>query len=93
MCAIKNSGQHTHQPSQIRVFTVLPISNLKVRKKAKIRNRYNQVPHLIRDTIWESDKTQENITYRGAKRSAHSQQVTMHACQKSGSPHMRCVPI
>ena len=26
-------------------------------KKAKIRNRYNQVPHLTRDTIWESDKT------------------------------------
>ena len=28
----------------------------KVKKKAKIRNRYNQVPHLTRDTIWESDK-------------------------------------
>ena len=22
----------------------------------KIRNRYNQAPHLTRDTIWESDK-------------------------------------
>ena len=29
---------------------------LKVRKKAKIRNRYNQVTHLTQDTIWESDK-------------------------------------
>ena len=34
--------------------------------KAKIRNQYNQVPHLTWDTIWESDKnsrkhhTQEN---------------------------------
>ena len=28
----------------------------KVRKMAKIRNRYNQVPHLTRDTTWESDK-------------------------------------
>ena len=27
-----------------------------VKKKAKIKNRYNQVPHLTRDTIWESDK-------------------------------------
>ena len=27
-----------------------------VRKKAKIRNRYNQVSHLTQDTIWESDK-------------------------------------
>ena len=37
----------------------------KVRKKAKIIYRYDQVPHLTRDTIWESDKntkrhTQEN---------------------------------
>ena len=29
---------------------------LKVSKKAKIRNRYNQVPHLTQDTIWESVK-------------------------------------
>ena len=31
----------------------------KVGEKAKIRNRYNQVPHLTQDTIWESDKTQD----------------------------------
>ena len=35
---------------------------VKVRKVAKIRNRYNQVPHLNQDTTWESDKTQLNIT-------------------------------
>ena len=29
----------------------------KIRKAAKIRNRYNQVPHLTQDTTWESDKT------------------------------------
>ena len=29
---------------------------MKVRKKAKIRKQYNQVPHLAQDTIWESDK-------------------------------------
>ena len=28
----------------------------KVRKAAKIGNRYNQVPHLIQDTTWESNK-------------------------------------
>ena len=27
-----------------------------VRKNAKIRNRYNQVPHLTQETIWVSDK-------------------------------------
>ena len=35
---------------------------MKVRKAAKFRNRYNQVPHLTQDTKWESDKTQLNIT-------------------------------
>ena len=29
---------------------------MKVRKKAKIRKRYNQVPNLTQDTVWESDK-------------------------------------
>ena len=24
----------------------------KVKKKARVRNRYNQEPHLIQDTIW-----------------------------------------
>ena len=49
-----------------------------VGKKATIRNQYNQVPHLAQDTTWESDKTQENITYiyKRTKRLALSQQVT-----------------
>ena len=29
---------------------------LEVRKEAKIRNRYNQVPHLTRDSTCKSDK-------------------------------------
>ena len=29
---------------------------IQVRKKAKIWNRYNKVPHLTQDTTWESDK-------------------------------------
>ena len=29
---------------------------VKVRKTAKIRNPYNQIPHLTEDTIWESEK-------------------------------------
>ena len=43
---------------------------------ANIRNRYNQVPHLSQYTTWESDKTQENITYNRVKRLILSQQVT-----------------
>ena len=34
----------------------------KVKKAAKTRNRYNQVPYLTQDTTWESDKIQLNIT-------------------------------
>ena len=30
---------------------------IKVRKTAKIRNQYNQVPHLTHDTTCKSDKT------------------------------------
>ena len=29
---------------------------IKVRKKARIMNRYNQLPHLLQDTTWDSDK-------------------------------------
>ena len=37
----------------------LPCKLKKVKRKAILRNRYNQVPHLTQDTIWESDKTQK----------------------------------
>ena len=37
---------------------------------------YNQIQHLIQDTVWKSDKTQGNITYNTAMRSVLSQQVT-----------------
>ena len=50
-----------------------PTVSIKVKKQETIRNRYNQVPHLTRYTIWESDKTYGHIT---PKRSAFSRQVT-----------------
>ena len=49
--------------------------NLKEWKKAKISNQYNEVPHLIRDTIWEETKEQGNITDYRAKRLAPSRQL------------------
>ena len=37
----------------------------KLKKKAKIRNRYNQVPHLTHDTILERDtNTRKHIITR-----------------------------
>ena len=29
---------------------------ISTKQNAKIRNRYDQVPHLTQDTTWESDK-------------------------------------
>ena len=50
---------------------------IKVVKKAKIRNQYNQVLHLTQEPYGKVTKTQENITHKRAKRSAFSQQVTL----------------
>ena len=45
----------------------------KVRKEATISHPCNQIPHLIQGTIWERAKTQDNITYKRARRSALTQ--------------------
>ena len=50
-------------------------SRNKVSKVAKIRNRYNQVPHLTQDTKGKVTNSQKTPQTR-AKRSALSQQVT-----------------
>ena len=47
-------------------------------KVAKIRNRYNQVPHLTQDTNGKVTNSQKTPQTR-AKRSALSQQVTTKA--------------
>ena len=39
-----------------RGFLTCVMHHHEVRKKEKTRNRYNQVPHLTKATIWESDK-------------------------------------
>ena len=59
-------GTHNRQPTticseriaQYTVFLAIRYScEKKVRKKAKIRNQYNQVPHLTQYTLWEIDKS------------------------------------
>ena len=43
---------------------------MKVKRKAKIRNQYNQVRHLTQDIILESDKnTRKHHILKAAKRS------------------------
>ena len=43
----------------------------KVRKTARIRSRYNQVPHLSQDTKWESNKITINITNKTKRSGDH----------------------
>ena len=53
---INNSNVYLqHMSFQLMCFSPYTIFN-KVSKKAKIRHRYNQVPHLTKDTTWENDK-------------------------------------
>ena len=51
LCSVLISMSNVSNLFQNGHFTIL-----KVRKKAKIRNRCNQVPHLTQDTINKSDK-------------------------------------
>ena len=45
---------HSNYSTYLRIVRNL---DTKVRKKAKIRNCYNQVPYTTQDTAWESDKS------------------------------------
>ena len=51
------------------------VARIKVRKRAKIRNRYNQAPHQTQDNNWKMT-TSQNTSQTRAKRSALSQQMT-----------------
>ena len=50
--------------TQLLNFIVLFFSSIKVRKEAKIRKRYNQVPHLTQYTTWQGNKITINSTYK-----------------------------
>ena len=58
-----------------KVKAIIFVTLEKVSKGAKIRNRYNQVPHLTQDTNEKVTNSQQTPQTR-AKRSALSQQVT-----------------
>ena len=49
----------SHSPSELFAkleTTLITVQQNKVRKQAKIRKRFNQIPHLALDIILESDK-------------------------------------
>ena len=65
---------YSERNQEFTLFSI-DISYRKVSKVAKIRNRYNQVPHLTQDTNGKVTNSQKTPQLR-AKRSALSQQVT-----------------
>ena len=71
-CSCPFGGKQTSFHLLIQTSNKTNLNTLTVMKMAKIRNRYNQVPYLTQDTIWETDKIQENITHKRVKRSAFS---------------------
>ena len=48
-------------PRTLAVLRCQEENESKVRKTARIRNRYTQVPHLSKDTKWEGNKITINI--------------------------------
>ena len=50
----------------------------KTRKRAKIRNRYNQAPHVTQEGQWESD----NVTIRHHKRKPRNKTETRNIFKK-----------
>ena len=76
-CTGSNNFVTHYKPIKWAFYTkVFILWNQKLRKLAKFRNWYKQVPHLTRDTIWGKwKKKQEYITHKRAKRQALSQHV------------------
>ena len=75
-CNLENEGiiQKVDHSDWATPIVAVPKGD-KVSKIAKIRNRYNQVPHLTQDTNGKVTNSQKTPQTR-AKRSALSQQVT-----------------
>ena len=49
-------------PTIFVILTFMSMMNFKVSKGAKIRNRYNQVPHLTQDANWKVTHSQLDTT-------------------------------
>ena len=75
LCIVDTLSRYIDRTKGLRATDKLLISTIKVSNGAKIRNRYNQVPHLTQDTNGKVTNSQKTPQTR-AKRSALSQQVT-----------------
>ena len=74
-CDYSMNGEILQSVTEETDLGTIVSNDLKVSNGAKIRNRYNQVPHLTQDTNGKVTNSQKTPQTR-AKRSALSQQVT-----------------
>ena len=84
--------------SQTRYQLRYPAQYLKVRKGAKIRNRYNQVPHLTQDSngkvrnsqLDTTNESQEVSPFPAGDHKAHiNRRVQRHSKHKTEQKHKR----
>ena len=66
------------------IFTIRRLHiRLTVKKRAKLRHQYNQVPYMTWDNLWNGvTKTQEPITHKRANRFPVGEQTGQHAQQR-----------
>ena len=95
---IRYSGVGIATMSNVPVYIIT-----KVRKRAKIRNRYNQAPHLIQDTNGKVIRSQLDITNESqeispfpagdhkALTNRHANRLSMRLC--SSGRHLRLPSI
>ena len=66
-CCVPSSARLTIDIKYAFTFLII----LKVRKKAKVSNRYNQAPHLTQQTTWESNKNTIKHQTQESQRVSH----------------------
>ena len=80
------------------MFKVADLVSLKVSKGAKIRNRYNQVPHLTQDTngkatnsqLDNTNESQEASPFPAGDHKAHiNRRAQRHSKHKTEQKHKR----
>ena len=83
---------HCHQLCLLLVHLLLSIAGSKVSKGAKIRNRYNQIPHLSQDTngkvtnsqLDNTNESQAVSPFPAGERKAHiNRRVQRHSKHKT----------
>ena len=101
---LKKLKKKKHENLKSVILTDLKFSNfmLKVSKSAKIRNQYNQVPHLTRDTngkvtnsqLDTTNESQEVSPFPAGDHKAHiNRRAQRHSKHKTEQKHQRSTKV